>query len=274
MKFLASDTEYACREVVRRLPQRIVFIGPMSMDAALYDPPPHKTKGRGRPRRKGKRLLSPKQLIASNKTPWEAHNVLLYGKTVNVLIKTQTCLWYTVAGSRLVPMIVTRDPSGRIEDRAYFATDAEMSPKKIAQSFSLRWTQEEMHRNVKQHMGMEDPQNGWWPRPKGRRRNKKVPGPQPHKKRGQKAASRTVPFILTLYSLVVLWYFGNGSVHEDVNRARKTSPWYREKSEPSFGDMLAALRRHLWAIRNFSEPSTEQDAEKLNAVLLDWLCAA
>ena len=121
---------------------------------------------------------------------------------------------------------------------------------------------------------MEEPQNGWWPRPKGRRRNKKVPGPQPHKKRGQKAVSRTVPFILPLYGLVVLWYFGNSSAHEDVNRARKTSPWYREKSEPSFGDMKAGLRRHLWAIRNFSEPSTEQHAEKLNAALLDWLCAS
>lgn len=111
----------------------------MSMDAALYAPPPKKTKGRGRPRRKGKRLLSPKQLIASNRVPWESHEMLLYGKAVNVLIKTQTCLWYTARGTRLVRMIVTRDPSGRIEDRAYFSTYAEMSPKKIAQFFSLRW---------------------------------------------------------------------------------------------------------------------------------------
>jgi len=138
-------------------------------------------------------------------------------------------------------MIVTRDPSGRIEDRAYFSTYAEMSPKKIAQFFSLRWTQEEMHRNVKQYMGLEDPQNGWWRRPKGERRNKKIPGPQPHKERGEKAVSRTVPFILTLYGLVVLWYFGNGSAREDVNRARRLSPWYREKSEPSFGGVSLIL---------------------------------
>jgi hypothetical protein len=138
---LVGDSEYACHEVVRNLPERVVFIGPMSMDAALYDPPPEKRKGRGRPRRKGKRLLSPKQLIASNDIPWEPHEMLLYGKTVNVLIKTQTCLWYTVAGSRLVRKIVTRDPSGRLEDRAYFSTNAEMSPGKVAQSFSLRWTQ-------------------------------------------------------------------------------------------------------------------------------------
>jgi len=271
---LVGDTEYACRGVVRGLPRRIEFVGPMSMDAALFEPPPQNAKGRGRPRKKGRRLFSPKQLIAAEHIRWEPHEMLLYGKTVTVLIKTQTCLWYTVAGSRLVRMIVTRDPSGRIEDRAYFSTDAEMSVQEIAQAFSLRWTQEEMHRNVKQHLGLEDPQNGWWRRPRGRRRNKKLPGPRPHKERGAKAVTRTVPFILTVYALVALWYFGNGSAQDDVDRARKRAPWYREKTEPSFGDMLAALRRHLWTERNFSAPSIEQGAIKFDAALLEWLCAA
>jgi hypothetical protein len=49
---LVGDTEYACREVVRGLPKRIEFVGPMSMDAALFDPPPVNAKGRGRPRKK------------------------------------------------------------------------------------------------------------------------------------------------------------------------------------------------------------------------------
>jgi len=201
---LVGDTEYACREVVRGLPRRIEFVGPMSMDAALFDPPPVNAKGRGRPRKKGRRLLSPKQLIAAEHIPWERHEMLLYGKTVIVLIKTQVCLWYTVAGGRLVRMIVTRDPNGRIEDRAYFSTDAEMSVQKIAQSFSVRWTQEEMHRNVKQHLGLEDPQNGWWRRPKGERRDKRIPGPQPHRERGEKAVIHTVPFVLTIHALVIL----------------------------------------------------------------------
>ena len=271
---LAGDTEYACRELVRGLPERIVFVGPMHMDAALYNPPPPKREGRGRPRVKGKRRLSPRQLIAAGRIPWRSHEMVLYGRTVTVLIKSQTCLWYTVAGSKRVRMIVTRDPKNRIEDRAYFITDAKMNTEEIAKSFSLRWTQEEMHRNVKQHLGMEDPQNGWWRRPKGQRRNKKIPGPQPHKKLGSNAVNRTVPFILTIYALVVLWYVVYGCARDDVERARRRAPWYREKSEPSFGDMMAALRRHLWAIRNFSEPSTEQEAEKLNTAILEWMCAA
>jgi len=67
---LAGDTEYACRELVRGLPERIVFVGPMHMDAALYHPPPPKKEGGGRPRVKGKRRLSPRQLIAAG-TPSE-----------------------------------------------------------------------------------------------------------------------------------------------------------------------------------------------------------
>jgi len=34
------------------------------------------------------------------------------------------------------------------------------------------------------------------------------------------------------------------------------------------------VRRRLWAERNFSEPSAEQGAAKINAALLDWLSAA
>lgn len=268
---LVGDSEYACRQVVRELPERIVFIGPMNMNAALYEPPPAQSKGRGRPRSKGNRIVSARQLIAADDVPWESREMTLYGKTVTVLIKTQTCLWYTVAGGRLVRMLVTRDPKGRIEDRAYFSTDAEMSVDEIAQSFSLRWTQEEMHRNVKQHLGFEDPQNGWWRRPKGQRRNKNIPGPQPHMQRGAKAVNRTVPFILTVYALVLLWYLANGTAQDDVERARRCSPWYREKTEPSFGDMLASLRRHLWAEKYFGEPSVAQGAAKINAALLEWL---
>jgi len=271
---LVGDTEYACHVVVRGLPEGVEFVGPMNMGAALYDLPPAKGTYRGRPRKKGTRIRSPRQLIADKRTRWKRRTVLLYGREVEVLVKAQVCLWYTVAGSRPVRMIVTRDPKGRIEDRAYFSTDAEMGVEEIGQTFALRWTQEEMHRNVKQHLGLEDPQNGWWRRPAGRRKNKKLPGPRPHKERGSRAVARTVPFILMTYAIVVLWYLVNGDPRSDVERARRRSPWYRDKTEPSFGDMLAALRRRLWAERNFRDPSARKGSLKIEAALMEWLCAA
>ena len=270
--YLIGDTEYACREVVRHLPKRIIFVGPMCMDAALNDPPPI-YNGIGRPRKKGKRRLSPQQLAASKRIRWKKQTLTLYGREVTILMKTQVCLWYRVAGSKLVRMVVTRDPKGRIEDRAYFITDAKKNVCDIARTFSLRWTQEEMHHNVKQYLGLEDPQNGWWRRPAGHRRDTRIPGPTPHERRGENAVRHTAPFILTIYALVVMWYVTNGTPKEDVARARHRAPWYRHKTEPSFGDMLAALRRHIWSERSFSDTAKQQGIPKLDQPLLEWLCA-
>jgi hypothetical protein len=270
---LVGDTEYACQTLVRELPEQLDFVGPMNMDAALFSQP-GQVGGRGRRRKKGERLPSPNRLIQSKEVRRKKCEVVLYGRVVEVQIKSQECLWYTVAETRPVRMIVTRDPRGRIGDRAYFTTDTEMDIEGIARSFSLRWSQEVMHRNVKQHLGLEDPQNGWWRRPAGKRRKKKVAGPQPHRLRGQMAVERTVPFILTVYGLVVLWYFEFGDYEKDVDRARQWAPWYRHKNEPSFGDMLASLRRHIIAERNLRDPAIDAGSEKFDETLVEWLCGA
>ena len=73
--------------------------------------------------------------------------------------------------------------------------------------------------------------------------------------------------------MVILWYLDNGSARDDVKRARRRAPWYRDKKDPSFGDMLAALRRHLWAERNISEPSHGAGATKFYEAMLESLCA-
>jgi hypothetical protein len=242
----------------------------MHLDAALFALP-KPSKGRGRPRTRGRRLLSPAKLINPRHIPWESRTLVLYGREVEVLVKTQTGLWYHVAGSRLLRIIVTRDPKGRIDDRAYFSTDVEMSVDEVARLFSRRWCQEEMPRNIKQYLGLEDPQNGWWRRRAGKRRDITIPGPQPHKRRGELAVKHTVPFILTTYALVVLWYLANGSAQEDVERARQRAPWYLHKVEPSFSDMLAALRRHLWAEQIISKPGVRQGSAKTDAVLNEAL---
>jgi hypothetical protein len=88
------------------------------------------------------------------------------------------------------------------------------------------------------------------------------------------AVKHTVPFILTTYALVVLWYLANGSPKDDVERVRIRAPWFLHKTEPSFGDMLASLRRHIWAARNISETTVHQGSGKIDEALEDLLCAA
>jgi len=251
--FLAGDAEYACRTLVRGLAKTTTFVGPMGMDAALFKPA-GSYSGFGRPRKKGRRLCSPRQLAAKGSVRWKRVTIRAYGRKVKVLVKTMTCLWYTVAATRKVKMVITRDPKGRIEDRAYFATDPNMAIGELLERFSRRWLIEVSFRNAKQCLGLEDPQNGWGRRKARSRRRRKRPGPQPRGRRGEIATLHTFPLAFTAYAVVVIWYLQHGQDERDVRRAWQRMPWYRSKDAPSFNDMLVALRRETWAGRLSEDP--------------------
>ena len=130
---ILGDGEYATKTVSTRiaalereaaddkrrlsLPEKIELCGPMNMDGAFYSPP-RPRGGKGRPPKKGPRLQSPEKLAADSSKSWETKLVHIYGREVEIQTKTQVGLWYYVTGSRLVRMVVTRDPKGRIDDRA------------------------------------------------------------------------------------------------------------------------------------------------------------
>lgn len=266
----AVDQEFACRTCLLGQPSRVVSLCTMNMDAAFYAAAgPY--QGMGAPRKKGERLLSPQQLAADETLPWEKKRLHIYGRDVAFLTKTQKGLWYHVAGNRLGRMVVTRDPTGRLEDRAYFCSHADWGVSELATGFSRRWKSEVMHRESKQHLGLDEPQNGWWRRPAGERRDKKKTGPQPDPVQGKLAATRTVPFILTVYTLVVVWYLHHGDPQTDVSRVRRLSPWYRHKVEPSFADMLASARRAFWGKRTFLKALTTKGSTKLPEQFLELI---
>lgn len=267
-----GDAEYACGPVVKALPQGIDFIGPMDMEAALYAQP-ERRPGRGRPAKKGARLPSPSAVARDASTPWETSTVSLYGRRVTLQLKTWTCLWYTVAATRLVRVVVTSDPKGRIAQRAFFSTDASSTASDILETFSRRWAQEVMFHEVKE-LGLEDPQNGWWRRAAGSPRPPKKAGPQADAVRGESAVRRTAPLAFLAYSLVTLWYLQHGSAAQEVTAARGRAPWYRHKKEPAFADMLSAARTTLWQAR-FSEPCAAAGPQaKITEYLTGLLAAA
>ncbi len=270
---LAGDREYASKTLVRKLAADSAFIGQMVMDAALYEPA-GRYGGRGRPRKMGRRLRSPKRLASAGSASWQKVTVRAYGRQIKLRIKERTCLWYTVAGTRRVRMVLTRDPKGRAEDRVYFSTDSGMTATEILERFARRWLIEVSFRDVKQHLGAENPQNGWGRRKSGRGRAPKKPGPQPRGNRGRTAVLHTVPLAFVAYAIVVLWYLDEGNARRDVRRARQRSPWYRRKASPSFGDMLVALRRETWARRLSEHPGNQRVLAKLRQLLPDALLAA
>lgn len=271
--YVVADGEYACKTIVKSRPDSVVFIGPMVMDAALYDLP--NTKRRvGRPSKKGKRLLSPSSLASSDSILWNPLTLKIYGRQVTLHVKTQRCLWYTVAGTQRVTMVVTRDPSGRFSDRAFFCTDDQISEQDLISIFARRWEIEVAFRNAKQAMGIEDPQNGWWRRETGSERPEKRPGPNPHRSRGETAINHTLALAFASYAIVILWYLRHGNPVEDVLRVKKEAPWYLHKATPSFSDMLAALRREHWRSRFSNDADLHGLQQNIDGVLPHWMLAA
>ena len=269
---VVGDREYACQRVVRGLPQNVEFIGSMVMNAALCDQPRCQSRI-GRRRLKGVRLPSPQELAASSRR-WKTVSPVIYRQKVAVKIKTQMGMWYRVAGTRMVRMVVTRDPSGRIEDRAYFTTNMDLSVEELLEGFSRRWALEVAFRDAKQNLGLEEPQNGWWRKPKRKRRLRKKPGPQPRDNRGRRAIEHTVPLVFCTYGLVIAWYLRHGNPENDVQRARKLNPWYRQKMEPSFIDMLNAARRAIWSTRVSATPLSIRDRRIILKLLPPWSMTA
>jgi hypothetical protein len=252
---LTGDSEYACRTLLRDFPAGVEFNGPLSLNAALFELPPARRRGRGRPRRKGQQLPTPARSLRAKGGKWTRSRVILYGEEVTLEIRTFVCLWYTVRGMEPVRVVLTRDPRGRFQPRAFFCTNPDRDPAEILQRYSRRWPLESTFRTAKQVMGIEEPRNGWWRRPHGERRPRCKAGPQASKERGRRAVERTVPLLFIAYGLVFAWYLRHGDPAHDVARARRLRPWDRQKSEPSFDDMLAAMRRALWRERISEYPS-------------------
>ena len=216
--YVVGDSAYAGGSISGHLPPNVHLISRMVMNAALYDLPAKPDKSRrGAPRKKGRRLDSPTEWVASEKVPWTKTKVTLYGRKVRVWYKTCMALWYNSAGTRPLRIVAVRDPSGRRKDDCFFSTDLTLSPTGILEVFAQRWPLEVTFYSAKQFLGLEDPQN-----------------------RTPQAVQRTAPLALYLHALVILWFAEHGRF--DLDTYRRTHPWYTQKCTPSFADMLACLK--------------------------------
>jgi hypothetical protein len=251
---VVGDSEYSGKSVSRDLPETADLIGRMPMNAALYGEPRAPTPGRlGRPRKRGERLPNPAELARSRKVRWTKTRVDIYGKSTKVWFKSVDALWYNSAGTRLLRIVVVRDPSGRRRDDCFFTTDLSMKPTEIIETIAKRWALEVTFRDAKQSLGFEEPQS--WSR---------------------KAVERTAPMAFVLYSLTVLWYAEHGEALREKWFAER--PWYRRKRGPSFADMVATLRQASWVEASFRDPGRRPGSGKTTPKRLlqrqTWLSAA
>jgi hypothetical protein len=124
-----------------------------------------------------------------------------------------------------------------------FTTDLAATVEQIIARYVARWSVEVAIGTAKGSMGA------------GQARNR-VPN----------AVERTVPFGMLTMSLVYLWYTLHGHHPDDVTDRRAAAPWYTTKTEPSFDDMLAKLRRTIIATRFMPGRPAQPTPEEINAV--------
>ena len=197
------------------------IISRIQRNAEIYDLPVRaKRKGRGRPRKKGKRLLCPEKM-AHYVRDWQKVKVRERGKSRTRLVYSKVLLWYRVS-QRPILLVISRDPEGKEKDDFFFTTDVTMDPVEVIECYSDRWAIEDTFKNTKQFLGGQDPQTF------------KYQGPE-----------RAAGLSLWLYSMVWLWYLKQ----KNSRRYFIVHPWNPLKATPSFADAIACLRRELWRER-------------------------
>ncbi len=88
------------------------------------------------------------------------------------------------------------------------------------------------------------------------------------------AVERTVPFGLLVHTLIVLWYARHGYDRADIDARRADQPWYGDKTEPAFEDMLIKLRRTLIPARFSPATPGQPTSDEIRSVTTAWAAAA
>ena len=217
---VSGDSAYGGKSVLQHLPENVDLISRVASNAALYEPaPPPRPKQKGAPRKKGFRLSSMAEWAADETKPYEVLEFDQYGLHAKLQVKTMSALYYKAGKDRLLVIVLVRDTEGGRPDQMFYCTRLDWDARTILSHYAARWSVEVMHQNAKQMMGLEDPAN-----------------------RTPKAVARTAPVALALYGLTLIWFNGNG--HRSLLFPDR--PWYPGKEEPSYADILGALRRESW----------------------------
>jgi hypothetical protein len=243
-----ADSSFAVLELlakVQTLPRASV-ITRLRLDAALYDPPPHRAPGTiGRPRLKGKRRPTLEAVLADERTPWTP--VLVeqwYGEGPReVEVATDTAMWYHTGKPPVtIRWVLIRDPQKCFKPQALLSTNLEHTPAQMLTWFVRRWTMEVTFEEARAHLGMET-QRQW----------------------NDRAIARTTPALLSLYTIITLT--AQLLIEKGATCVRSTA-WYR-KTRPTFADAIALVRRQLWEHIHFSTSLQATDMIKIPRELFD-----
>jgi hypothetical protein len=143
--------------------QRVSLIAPLRLDARLFAPPPlPKPHQKGRRCVVGKRLSNLSKIGSVPKTQWQPITVTWYGGSERTLeVTTGTALWYSTGTDPLpIRWVLTRDPKGKREPRAYFSTNPAQCAAEIVEDYIKHWPIEVTYEESRAYLGWRRNANG------------------------------------------------------------------------------------------------------------------
>ena len=232
------DGGYSNKQLLQGRPKGVHITGKVRVDGALYAPVEQGLlKGRGRPRKKGNRLPTPRSLFDGYWGPqWEWIWISLYGQQTMVCVRRFEAIWYKAAGNELLSIVLVRDPAGKYPDTAFFDTDLKASDQQAITRFTHRWSIEITNRETKSLLGSADAQCHC-----------------------EKSVTRAPLMAYWSYCFVVIWFVSQFRMGKDL--LFPSAPWYVKRSI-TFSDMLAAARRSQFTAGISREPRKHQSKPK------------
>jgi len=239
---VVADSAYGGQSVLCALPPNCDLTSRLLMNARLYDAPESAQKT-GRPRKRGARLATPQEMLASRA---RRLSLQIYGRYDEVRLTDAEARVYAAPQTPLRVVAVEPLRGGRGQ-QAFYSTCVSAAPEQVLTWYAMRWSLEVAFHDSKQHLGFEEPQ-GW----------------------SRMAVERTAPMAMLLYSLIVAWFVTEGHArYEPLVR-----PWYQSKKQPSFADMLATLRRQSLRESLFFKAAPTAETRKLMHTLENWAALA
>lgn len=233
---VVADNAYIGKNLLKELPRNVAALGPIHWKAKLTNPLPEDYSGRCK---KGESLTTPKTAMDDDRWRWQ--ELLTHHPKGEKKLQVKVlgrCCWYASAGQQLLQVVLIRDPDKKWRDEALLCSELDLSSEEVIVGYMRRWSVEVAYCESKQMLGFHDPMV--W---------------------SEKSVERAHPMAWFVGSVVVLWYVQTGQHEQQVSRHR---PWYKNKVEPTFSDMLACCRLHLWQNWLKSEP-LESERKR------DWL---
>ena len=225
---LVGDGGYATRGLAcfaHRHRHRLTLVTRFYDDACLRASPKPKAKlgrGMGRPPKYGAKLPGPGETVARAAGRLAHATVGWYGGGRRDVRLLSGAGGWQRCSQPLVPVrwVYVSDRGGTHRDEYLMTTDPEMRPERIVSLYTARWPLETTFQACRAQLGLETP------RP-----------------RCERSVLRATPLLFGLFSLVTLLYLRLPARRRLAGGL--AAPWWA-KREPTFADVLAAVRCDVW----------------------------